>query len=211
MTQPPLFRAIRAVVLTTALLVALWFAWRSPEPRAQPDAACTDSASATPIAAPPGSTRPLPPVTSPRESAPIDRGELVRQCLRTAETDVLTAIDLALTQKLTNDDRGLLTALVMRWAEQDFSGALEWARSSAPGNGRDNILAHLAFLQAQSDPLAAARIVTYIAEGPVRDEAVISVVHQWSRRDRETARYWIDGISQEALRRRAPSRHRSRS
>src|SRR2546430_8186906 len=98
MKQQPLFRAIRAVVLTTALLLTLWFAYRSSGPLARPAAACNDSDPAKPIAAPPDSTGPLPQVTSAPEGASIDRRELVRQCLCTAETDVLAAIDFARAQ-----------------------------------------------------------------------------------------------------------------
>jgi hypothetical protein len=147
--------------------------------------------------------QPAPLIEVPATGKRVDRRELVQQCLRIAETDVLAAMDFAVAQKLAGDDPGLLTAVILRWAEHDFAEALEWVQAQPPSPARDNTLAHLAFLRAQSDPHAAARIVSQIPAGPIHEEAVISVVHQWSRRDWEAARFWIDGLTPENLRLRA--------
>jgi hypothetical protein len=195
---------MRPVPLLSALLV-FWVArsyqitTRLSHPTASPAVSHQLRASSPSNATSPAQTQ------AQSESKRVDRRELVQQCLRIAETDVLAAMDFAVAQKLTGDDPGLLTALVLRWAERDFAGALAWTQAQPPGPARDNTLAHLAFLRAQSDPHAAARIVSQIPAGPIHEEAVISVVHQWSRHDWEAARFWIDGLTPENLRLRALS------
>ena len=203
MAQHYLTRAIWAAALSTALLLLVLFAQRFSKPRARP-AAATDSGAVTSTEDPPRSTLPAPQVESTPKAAPVDRRELVRQCLHTAETDVLSAMDFAVAHQLAGEDPGLLTTLVLRWAEQDFAGALGWVRAQARGTVRDQTLARLAYLRARSDPLAAARLVVAdIAAGPARDEAIISVVHQWALQDAEAAELWARSLTNEPLRQRA--------
>ncbi|MBW8780270.1 MAG: hypothetical protein JF599_00050 [Verrucomicrobia bacterium] len=55
-----------------------------------------------------------------------------------------------------------------------------------------------------ADPLAAARLaVTDIFPGRARDEAMISVLHQWTLRDPETAKAWADSFRDDRLKTRA--------
>lgn len=186
-----------------ALLLALW-AGRRPSTPEPPPGASTSS----PVVVAPTSPAPSPAPPSPDEvksaSTPPSRLELARRCLRLAETDPLAAIDLAIAQNLSADDPGLLPALMLRWAERDFSGALDWTRAQPRDAWRDDILARLAFLRAQTEPLVAAHlVVTDIPSGPARDEAIISVVHQWALRDTEAAGLWAESLDAEGLRQRA--------
>lgn len=138
------------------------------------------------------------------EPAISPRIQLERQCLTLAEHDPLAAIELALKHNLTDDDPGLLTNLLMQWASRDFDAAYEWTKTQEAGAWRDNTMAHLGYLRAQTDPLAAARLVVAdISTGPARDEAIISVVHQWALRDPEAAGLWAGALVDEALRQRA--------
>ena len=53
-------------------------------------------------------------------------------------------------------------------------------------------------------PLAGARLaVADISPGPARDEAMISVLHQWALRDPETAKAWADSFRDDKLKTRA--------
>ena len=160
-------------------------------------------------AAPPTRSRPAapPPVSSSAPSAEpaiSPRLQLERQCLALAEHDPLAAMEFALKHNLTADDPGLLTSLLMQWASRDFDAAYEWTKAQEAGAWRDNTLAHLAYLRAQTEPLSAARLVIAdISAGPARDEAIISVVHQWALRDPEAAGLWAGSLADETLRRRA--------
>lgn len=196
MPQSPLSRVLWVAAL--APILALLFVLR-PARHATPDQ--TD---AIPLLAPPP---PAPPAPQTRIADNPDSGnhiELERRCLRTAETDPLAAMEFAQKNNLTDDDPGLLTNLMMQWASQDFDGAYAWTKAQNSDAWRDNILAHLAYLRAQTDPIAAARLtVSDITPGPARDEAMISVLHQWALRDVGSAKAWVDSFQDEKLRKRA--------
>lgn len=149
-------------------------------------------------------TRPTHATTTPALGHENPRLLPIRRCLELADTDVLAAIESALAQNLCADDPGLLPSLLGRWAREDFTGAHAWLRAQEPAAWRDDLLARLAFFQAQNDPLAAARLVLAdIRPGPARDEAIISVVHQWARRDAEAARLWAKSLPDAPLSLRA--------
>lgn len=196
--SPPVLAAV-----LSALLLALWAGRRHPSPEPPPGASATRPDIVAPTSATPAPAHPSPDEAK-SASTSESRLQLERHCLRLAETDPLAAIDLAIAQNLTADDPGLLTALMLRWAEKDFGAAYEWTTTQEAGAWRDDILAHLAFLRAQTQPLAAARlVVTDIPAGPARDEAIISVVHQWALRDTEAAGLWAESLDAEGLRQRA--------
>lgn len=146
-----------------------------------------------------------PPVPSPAAAIAVSpRIQLELQCLALAEQDPLAAMELALKNNLTADDPGLLTSLILQWATRDFDAAYAWTNTQEASAWRDNIRAYLAYLRAQTDPLAAARlVVSDISPGPARDEAMISVLHQWALRDSEAAKAWADSFSDDKLKKRA--------
>ena len=180
-------------------LLAWSVAGRRPTSPAQSGPLASSEESGAPAVAPRASSPAL-----SAEEAVSPRIRLERQCLTLAEQDPLAAMDFALKHKLTADDPGLLTSLLMQWASRDFDAAYEWTKTQEAGAWRDNTLAHLAYLRAQTDPLAAARLVVAdISVGPARDEAIISVVHQWALRDRDAAGRWAQSFVDEKLRARA--------
>ena len=149
------------------------------------------------------------PETGPRPAAASTEASSrplrqARECLALAGRDPLAAMELALRENLCANDPGLLPSIFLRLAGCDFAAAQEWAERQEAGDWRDDLLARLAYLRAQTDPLAAARIaVTDLAPGPRRDEAILSVVHQWALRDPEGAALWAGSMPEGALRRRA--------
>ena len=134
-----------------------------------------------------------------------DRGLLLtRQCLALAERDPLAAMEMAAANQLHEIDPGLGASLMAQWAKQDFARAYAWTKAQEPGAWRDDMLARLAFLRAQTDPFAAADLVaTDMSGGRIRDEAVISVIHQWAMRDPRSAGRWAQSLPDPSLRERA--------
>jgi len=130
---------------------------------------------------------------------------LERRCLAISEHDPLAAMKMAVANQLQEVDSGLSASLIAQWASQDFERAYEWTKAQEPGALRDDMLARLAYLRAQqADPIAAARLVaTDISAGPARDEAVISVIHQWALQDARAAALWAQSLPDETLRQRA--------
>jgi hypothetical protein len=127
-----------------------------------------------------------------------------RRCLAIAERDPLAAMKMAVANHLQEVDAGLFASLIAQWAMQDFERAYDWTKAQEPGPPRDDMLARLAYLRAQADPAAAARLVAAdISAGPVRDEAVISVIHQWALQEPRGAALWAQSLPDEALRQRA--------
>ena len=201
----PAHHVALGVVLACALgLVAHRVA--APGPLASPAALPTASTSAHAPARPVESAAPLAsaaPLLSPDKGAD-NRLLLARRCLALAERDPLAAMEMALANQLQKVDSGLLTGLIGQWATHDFDGAHAWIKTQEIGDWRNDMLGRLAYLRAQTDPLAAARLaVADISPGPARDEAMISVLHQWALRDPETARAWADSFRDDTLKTRA--------
>ncbi len=123
---------------------------------------------------------------------------------RIAQSDPAEAVRLR--QEFSRDqaDDAELTNLAQRWAESDLSAALGWTDSLPPGAQRDQLTARAAFIQAQSSPAEAAQLVMdRIPRGEAQSEALISVVHQWARRDFAAASAWVDRLPDALLRERA--------
>lgn len=182
---------------------------RFAAPRSHASPAALAEASVHPLTSPP----PVEPATTPPAARPSSlsaaqeatpRLLLARRCLELADTDPLAAIDMAVANQLHDVDPGLIASLMTRWAAQDFDGAYEWTRTQEPGAWRNDILGRLAFLRAQTAPIAAARlVVTDIPAGHARDEAMISVIHQWALKDTEAAGLWARSLDNDRLRERA--------
>ncbi|BCU79452.1 hypothetical protein [Luteolibacter sp. LG18] len=121
-----------------------------------------------------------------------------------AETDPCGALDLAIRHGAANETGGLLENLAMQWADRESAPALEWVKTQPPGEWHDRLMARVAFILSKSDPRAAAcQVAEAIAPGPLQDEAVISVLHQWALTDAVAAARWAESITAGALRERA--------
>ena len=199
----PSHRVSVGVVLACALvLVARHMARSRPlaSPPAPPFASLPDGArSIGPAPSIPAAET----LSSP--DAGVDRGILLaRRCLALAERDPLAAMEMALADRLQEVDSGLLANLVNQWAAHDFDGAHGWIKTQESGVWRNDMLARLAYLRAQTDLRAAARLaVSDITPGPVRDEAMICVLHQWALRDPGAAKAWADSFPDYELKNRA--------
>ena len=97
-----------------------------------------------------------------------------------------------------------LETLSQRWAESDPAAALQWADSLPPGALKDAVNAQVLFVVSRFKPTDAAQgVMQRIADPAIRDEAVISVVHQWAQQDAELATRWVAEMPPGALRDRA--------
>ena len=127
---------------------------------------------------------------------------LARMLIVQASSDPLRAVENAQRLDATRDD-GLLDNLVQTWAAQDLPAAQQWALALPPGESRDRSVARTALVQARSFPPDAARFaVAALPPGPVLDEAVVSIVHQWAMRAPAAAQAWVDTFSPGELRER---------
>ena len=122
-----------------------------------------------------------------------------------ATSDPRSALELAIQHGADEDETGgLLENLTMQWAERETSTALKWVSTQPNGEWHDRLIARVAFVLSKSDPRSAALHVTEEMEpGPIQDEAVISILHQWTMIDSESAARWVEGFTAGALRDRA--------
>jgi hypothetical protein len=127
-------------------------------------------------------------------------GEL---CAQISQADPAEAVALAARLGI-GQGNGTLEGAAQLWAGKDFASALDWALRQPQGDERDRLLSRVAYAEAQTSPASAASIVAEsISPGPIQDEAVIAVVHQWGLRDSAAALGWVSGFPQRALRDRA--------
>jgi len=114
------------------------------------------------------------------------------------------AIELAAQHGAAEGGDGLIENLTTQWASHDAAASLTWVKSQPAGDLHDRLIARVAFALAGSDPFNAA---CYVAEemqaGPIQNEAVISVLHQWAKTDIVGASDWAGNLQDDVLRERA--------
>lgn len=101
------------------------------------------------------------------------------------------ALELAIQHGAEEGGDGLLENLTMQWAARETPAALEWARHQPAGEWRDRLMARVVFVLAKSDPFnAACHVAEEMEPGPMQNEAIISVLHQWAMSDFTAASDW---------------------
>jgi len=121
-------------------------------------------------------------------------------CFGAARKDPAHALEMA--QALQEPD-AVIENLVQQWAGSDLPSALVWANNLPAGSQRDQLFQRAAFVLSQSDPVnAAGLILEQIPPGPVQDEAVMAVVHQWGNQNLVAAADWVKNFP-DPLRERA--------
>lgn len=125
-------------------------------------------------------------------------------CFQVAQSDARSAVEIAERHGLETVQGEVRENLVQQWSEQDATGAAAWISEQPAGEGRDKMVGRLAYVQSQTEPAAAANLVVeQMPTGPIQDEAVISVLHQWALRDPVAAADWVNRFPAGALRDRA--------
>lgn len=140
-----------------------------------------------------------------RPGEPDRRATRETICIAVAQTDPRHALELAVGHDADQEESGsLLENLAMQWAEVDLESALAWVNEQPPGEWRDRLTARVAFVLAKSDPYTAAcKVAEDMESGPEQTEAIISLLHQWAKLDRERAAAWIADFSSGQLHERA--------
>ncbi|HEX9046256.1 MAG TPA: hypothetical protein VF988_04460 [Verrucomicrobiae bacterium] len=132
------------------------------------------------------------------------RNALSDVTIETAKSAPEQAIDMAQQYHLNEGANDLLPTLAVQWADKDLSGALSWAAKQPAGDQRNEILSRLAFIESQTAPVDAANMVlAEIPAGSVQQEAVLSVLHQWSLKDLAAASAWVEAFPDGGLKTRA--------
>lgn len=124
--------------------------------------------------------------------------------LQAASRDSRAAVDIALEYDLDVESPSVLPLLCQIWAEDNIGEVLAWSQKRAERLPYGEIVARIAFVQSQTAPAEAACLVaTHIQPGPVQDEAVMSVLHQWALRDPDEPRRWVEDFVDGPLKERA--------
>lgn len=124
-------------------------------------------------------------------------------CIQISQSNPAQAVATAERFGVGKND-GILDNATQLWASQDPSAALGWAQGQPPGEQRDRLMTRIVFVEAQTAPSEAARFVSEeIPPGPMQDEAIISVLHQWGLRDSAGASAWVSNFAESPLRERA--------
>ena len=123
-------------------------------------------------------------------------------CAQMAETDPAQSVQLA--ERFGQNCTNLLENLVYQWSERNAAEARTYALEKPPGEERDRLLARVALTCAKENPAEAAQLVVdEIATGEIKNEAVMSVLHQWGLRQPREALAWAELFPEGELRQRA--------
>lgn len=117
---------------------------------------------------------------------------LAAVCFGIAQNDPADAVKMAQSLQQPED---VMENLVQQWSASDVASALVWANSQPAGEPRDQFLQRVAFVLSQTDPSDAAGLVMeQIPSGPVQDEAMMTVLHQWANQDLAAAVKWAQNF-----------------
>jgi hypothetical protein len=98
----------------------------------------------------------------------------------------------------------LIAHFAMRMADDNPDTALEWARNLEQAEERDDALGRIAAVLADKDPSRAAALATdEVAEGPLRNRAVVQVAQRWAQKDPAKASKWVSSLPEGSGRRGA--------
>jgi hypothetical protein len=126
-------------------------------------------------------------------------------CFQVSLANAAQAVQIAGQHNL-NTMPGVLQYLVSQWAAQDFSSAAAWVKTQPENQQRDQMLQRLAMFQSRTDPAEAATLVAeQMPPGPVQDDAVVSVIYNWSLRHMAGATAWVNLFPPGPLKERAES------
>lgn len=122
-------------------------------------------------------------------------------CPQLAQTNLLAAVVLAencldcLGSGTNAVVQNLLDNLAQTWAEQNEQDAYAWASATPPSEERNRLLERMALVQAKTNPHKAAKSVAeQMSPGEIQNEAVISVLYQWTRQDASAALAWAQSF-----------------
>lgn len=132
------------------------------------------------------------------------RMTLANVVFQMAQSDPAKAVDAAQQYDLNEGLYDVLPSLAVQWADKDLAAALAWAGNQPAGEQRDQLMARIAFVESQNAPAeAGARVLSEIPPGTVQDEAVLTVLHQWSLKDMAGALAWVQRFPEIPLKERA--------
>lgn len=98
-------------------------------------------------------------------------------------------------QAVSAADRYRCGILFRHWADRDFAAALECADRQPAGPWREEMFGWLAMVVARMSPAEAATMADRdMNPGPVRNETVMAILHQWARIDLARAAAWADSF-----------------
>jgi hypothetical protein len=129
---------------------------------------------------------------------------LTMVCSGMAQTDPAAAIKLAQELQLDKQPGAVMGDLVQQWAGSDLVSSLVWLENQPAGGKRDELTTRVAYVISRNDPSDAADLVmSEIPPGPARDEAVMTVLHQWANQNFVAAANWAQDTVAGPLQERA--------
>jgi len=90
-----------------------------------------------------------------------------------------------------------------RWAATNSSAAIAWADQLPLGNSRDSFLAGISSTIGEMAPGNAAELVASMSPGEKQEEAALTVLLEWGRKDLQAAGEWLGLFSAGDFRHRA--------
>lgn len=114
-----------------------------------------------------------------------------------AEADPMAALAYA---KVNTGTRFATNTIISTWAAKDSEGAIRWALANHEGEGANPYLAGIIQSIAGTDPARATQLLTSMPRSQERGEALDQMLPHVLKQGADSARAWIEGISDEALR-----------
>jgi len=114
-----------------------------------------------------------------------------------AEADPMAALEFA---KANTGNRFASDTVLATWASIDPDAAIRWAEADHQGEGANPHMAGIIRSLAGQDPIRATQLLTGMPRSTERGEALDAMLPHIMRQGNDSARSWIEGITDDSLR-----------
>jgi hypothetical protein len=124
-------------------------------------------------------------------------------CLSLSQTNPAAAIERCSQNDADAEGQADFEGMFLAWAQSDLLAAGKWL-DAQPANVRLDALRHrYVYVLARTDPPQALRMTGEVLTVPeARDEAMLTILHQWALQDLYAARQWVENDAPEELKTR---------
>jgi hypothetical protein len=137
----------------------------------------------------------------------LAEGKLRNEVLLTLSADwaTLDALDAAEFAHLSLSDEAEIQAQFLsiiggRWASKDPVDAIAWSLKLPEGDSRETFLAAVSSTMSESFPAEAAQLVASLTPGSRQEDAALTVVLHWVRKNPQAAVEWAQSFPSDSLR-----------
>jgi hypothetical protein len=124
-------------------------------------------------------------------------------CLSLSQTNAAAAVERCAQSEFDAEGEAGFQGLFQTWAQSDPASAGEWLDAQPASSRTDALRQRYVHVLAKTDSEQALRMTQGFTFTAHRDEAILTVLHQWGLQDSHAARDWVENQAPDGLKARA--------